>query len=84
MLKIKHFTMSIFKFKHVSDLENSHFPDFQDFGQTLSEVNNKVEKVFRPLKGSDLKGSSVWKGSAGGSLALLLLNMAIFDLKDSS
>lgn len=42
-------------------------------------------KLFWPL--NDLKGSSVWKGSAGGSfatLAPLLLNMAIFDLKASS
>lgn len=42
----------------------------------------RYKKVFRPLK--DLKGSSVWKGSGGGSLTLLLLNMAIFDLKVSS
>lgn len=36
---------------------------------------------YKPLK--DLKGSSVWKGSVGASLTLLLLNMAIFDLKES-
>lgn len=42
------------------------------------------EKKYRPLKVSDLKGSSLKKGSEGTSLEALLLNMAIFDLKDSS
>lgn len=40
------------------------------------------ENLYKPLK--DLKGSSAWKGSEGCSLTLLLLNMAIFDLKESA
>lgn len=55
----------------------------QPYGNLRKE---KMCKLFWPLK--DLKGSSVWKGSAaGGSFAAfapLLLNMAIFDLKASS
>lgn len=47
----------------------------------MSKMTIKRKNLYKPLK--DLKGSSVWKGSAGGSLTLLLLNMAIFDLKDS-
>ena len=47
-----------------------------------TKVNNK--QIFRPLKRSDLKGSSIWKGSAGGSLAPLLLNMAILDFNELS
>lgn len=41
----------------------------------------QAENLYKPLK--DLKGSSAWKGSAGCSLTLLLLNMANFDLKES-
>ena len=45
-------------------------------------MKREIRQGFRPLK--DLNGSSVWKGSAEGSLALLLLNIANLDLKDSS
>lgn len=51
----------------------------------LWDRKESMREFFWPLK--DLKGSSVWKGSAWGSFATfapLLLNMAIFDLKVSS
>lgn len=57
----------------------------QPYGNLNPSRKEKMCKLFWPLK--DLKGSSVWKGSAGGSFAAfapLLLNMAIFDLKASS
>lgn len=57
----------------------------QPYGNLNPSRKEKMWKLSWPLK--DLKGSSVWKGSAGGSFATfapLLLNMAIFDLKVSS
>lgn len=52
---------------------------------TEKGVNKEIEEVFTPLKTSDLKGSSILKGSARVSLAaLLLLNMAILDFKEPS
>lgn len=57
----------------------------QPYGKLNPSRKEKMWKLIWPLK--DLKGSSVWKGSAGGSFATfapLLLNMAIFDLKASS
>lgn len=46
-----------------------------------SKITMICKKLHKPLK--DLKGSSVWKGSVGGSFTLLLLNMAILDFRES-
>lgn len=47
----------------------------------MSKITIIYKNQYKPLK--DMKGSSVWKGSVGGSFTPLLLNMASFDLNES-
>ena len=62
MLKIKHFSRSILKFKYMHVVKMKHFPNFQDFVQTM----NVIFQDLRPLCQS-------WKVSLANMKSYILL-----------
>lgn len=91
MLSLLQYRLFIFYIEEKYRIETHFYPSstgkYKVYIKPGSCVEAAVLKDARhqaPWKESALKGSSVWKGSPGGSRGpLLLLNMAIRDLKES-
>ncbi len=51
MLEVKHFSRSLFEFRHIPNLENimlkiKHFPNFQDFEVSNEYISIHITKDF--------------------------------------